>query len=102
VIANAGSGTKFTQTTEAPLCEMRHCFEVNTLGPLKLFQAAWPLLQKSKSPQFVVMSSYLGSIGEAGSAPCAAYGVSKAAVNYLTSKIAKEYPQVIAVAMHPG
>lgn len=64
-------------------------FNVNAAGPLILFQAVRHLLENSKkSPKWVSMSSAAGSIGllEAqGALGVAAYGMSKAGMNWLTT-----------------
>jgi len=46
---------------KASLTEFRDTFEVNTLGPLMLFQNAQPLL--AKNAVFAIVSSSVGSIG---------------------------------------
>jgi NAD(P)-dependent dehydrogenase (short-subunit alcohol dehydrogenase family) len=74
----------------APLASMREHFEVNTLGPLVLFQAMYPLLRASTaSPKFIPVSSGVGSIEFGTQLPLQkiAYGTSKAALNYLTRKL---------------
>lgn len=49
------------------------------------------------------MSSVLGSIGELRHAgPSLAYGMSKAAANFLVRKVHFECDGVTAVAIHPG
>lgn len=45
-----------------PLEEMRTHFEVNTLGPLVLFQQLQQLLFKSETRKFLLMSTAAGSI----------------------------------------
>ena len=102
VIANAGVNTSMAPVLETMPEEMREILEVNTLAPLLLFQAAWPLLQKSKSPKLVVMSSDMASIGRMNPNPGLAYGVSKAALDYVVKKIRVEHESVTAVALHPG
>jgi norsolorinic acid ketoreductase len=102
VIANAGYGSSFLSTLATPLQALRDDFEVNTLGPLKLFQALCPLLKEGKG-KFVVISSSLGSIGGMElAAPCLSYGVSKAGVNYLVRKVHFEFPDITSFALHPG
>jgi len=78
--------------------------EVNTIGVLALFQASWPLLQKSKQPIFMALSSGVGSIGDMGSIPllATAYGASKAALNYIVRKIHYENEALIAFVISPG
>jgi NAD(P)-dependent dehydrogenase (short-subunit alcohol dehydrogenase family) len=64
--------------------------QVNVIGPLVLFQATYPLLTASTpTPKFTVISSRLGSIALGTSIPgvFAPYGVTKAALNYLTRKL---------------
>jgi NAD(P)-dependent dehydrogenase (short-subunit alcohol dehydrogenase family) len=76
-----------------PLASMREHFEVNTLGPLALFQAVYPLLKASTaSPKFIPVSSGIGSIAYGSQLPVQklAYGTSKAALNYLTRKLRME------------
>ncbi|KZO92379.1 NAD(P)-binding protein [Calocera viscosa TUFC12733] len=108
VIANAGvfgNRDAALLSEKASLDIMRGTFEVNVLGPLVLFQAAWQLLKASTdSPKFIVVSSLAGSIqvGTSFPIPILPYGTSKAAVNWFTTKLHYEYPSLIAVSLHPG
>jgi norsolorinic acid ketoreductase len=104
VIANAGMAKHAGPAYETPIAEMRDHFEVNTIGPLVLFQATKPLLERSSLPKFVVVTSRIGSIGhmDFGQLPVTAYGSSKAAVNYIVRKIHFENPDLIAFPIHPG
>ena len=103
VIANAGAGESFESTVATPLSELRRSFEINTLGPIKLFQVTYPLLKKSENPKFIFISSSLGSIGDMEEhVPSLAYGVSKAGANYFVRKVHFEHKEVTAVAVHPG
>jgi len=104
VIANAGIGKPPTPALETRVQEIQDCFTVNTIAPLLLYQAMWPLLEKAPSPKFVVISSIAASLGEVPryASPCAAYGVSKAAVNFLARRIGAENERLVAVALHPG
>jgi norsolorinic acid ketoreductase len=104
VIANAGITNFYGPAINTPLSEVRNHFEVNTVGPLALFQATWPLLQAAPKPKFVVVTTGLASIGDMGSMPMpvTAYGASKAAVNYITRKIHFENPDLIAFPISPG
>ncbi|KZT50012.1 NAD(P)-binding protein [Calocera cornea HHB12733] len=104
VIANAGVGDSYAPSDKVPLDDMRSHYEVNVLGPLVLFQAAWPLLKASQTPKFIVVSSLAGSIEVATKLPMPimAYGVSKAAVNWLAAKLWYEYPELISLPVHPG
>lgn len=89
VIANAGGTSSFgvTPLDKVSAEEVTEIFKVNTLGPLLLFQAVKPLLEKSKSPKFVTVSSVVGSIShmemfQAHVAP--AYGIAKTGLNWMT------------------
>ena len=46
-----------------PIDQFKDHYEVNTLGPVVLFQAAHDLLLKSPRPTFVIISSFISSIG---------------------------------------
>jgi norsolorinic acid ketoreductase len=50
---------------ETPVKEFRDHYEINTIGPVVLWQAVQSLLLKSPSgkPQFAAISSLAGSIG---------------------------------------
>lgn len=104
VIANAGIEKWFGPAARIPLSELRDHFEVNAMAPLALFQAAWPLLQQSSNPKFVPISSRLGSMTEIAKVknPAAAYGASKAMLNYLTCRMHFENPTLTAFPMSPG
>lgn len=68
--------------------------QVNTNGPLVLFQTTYPLLKESKTPKFVTISSGMGSITFAGQTDVLTipYGASKAAVNWVTRKLHHDFP----------
>lgn len=104
IIANAGIAKYFGPAAETPISEVRDHYEVNVIGPLILFQAFVALLQKSKSPRFVTVTSGLASIGDQDKYPMqvAAYGASKAALNYVTRKIHYENEWLIAFPINPG
>ena len=104
VIANAGIANYYGLAAETPLSEVREHFEVNVIGVLALFQAVLPLLKKSSKPIFVIISSFVASIGDMEKFPLqsTAYGASKAAVNYVARKIHFENPNLIAFPISPG
>jgi norsolorinic acid ketoreductase len=78
--------------------------EVNTLGPLRLFKATALLLQNASTPKFVYISTLLASISGIEQMPSltAAYGMSKAAGNYLVKKIDAENQHLITLSIDPG
>ncbi|KZT54361.1 NAD(P)-binding protein [Calocera cornea HHB12733] len=105
VIANAGHSDNYVPAAEVPIEGMRKHFEVNALGPLVLFQSTWPLLKASTDhPKFFTITSELGGIpyGPSIPWPAIAYGVSKAAANWITAKLYFENPRLIAFPIHPG
>ena len=71
-------------------------FTINTIGPLVLFQSFAPLLESSDIAKFVVISSMLGQVTESLPWPHNAYGLSKAAVNFIVKKIDQETEGVAA------
>lgn len=104
VIANAGISNSWGPVLEVDESDMYPHFEVNAMGPLRLFQAMAPLLQKARRPKFIYISTQLASIGGIGqtSSMTVAYGVSKAAGNYLVRKIHAENEHLIALSLDPG
>ncbi|KAJ9092789.1 hypothetical protein QFC21_006664 [Naganishia friedmannii] len=114
VVANAGiaSGAEPVHTDDISI--YKSTFDVNTLGPLHLYQATHPLLIATRTnssakdlpaPKFFITSSALGSLGNFFSAfILAPYGVSKAAVNYIALAIHHQTEDVGAVVVpyHPG
>lgn len=115
VIANAGISQIFPAVAAAKADDMMRHFHVNVVGIVFLFQAVLPLLLQASSsasasashstpPKFVTMSTSAGTIGnqEHVPVPNAAYGPSKAALNWITKKIHLEHPDIIAFPLDPG
>ncbi|KAJ6439316.1 NAD(P)-binding Rossmann-fold containing protein [Purpureocillium lavendulum] len=111
VIANAGASAGYDSVLDTNPDAARSCFEVNAIGPLKLFQACWPLLSKSarhdvQRRKFILVTSSVGSIAalEMESFPAAAYGMSKVAANWLAKKISIEFQDegLKVGIIHPG
>jgi norsolorinic acid ketoreductase len=106
VIANAGifDIAAFTTVAESSIEQIQAHLDVNTLGPVRLFQATLPLLQKSSSARFILTSSLMGTIGGIKDIPLAIapYGASKAAANFFVRKINFEHDGIATLAVHPG
>lgn len=104
VIANAGVSDNYSPVAKLPMADLRKHVEVNGYGPILLFQAVLPLLEKSPAPKFVGVGSPIGSIGgmEMRPFPMAAYGVSKAVLHYVLRKIHFEHENIISFAIDPG
>jgi len=104
VIANAGISKVYpTVATVKPEDILEHV-SVNVIGPVLLFQAVLPLLQKSRNPKFVAMSSGAASIEgiERSFIPNAAYGSSKAHLNYIMREAHFENKNLTFVIIDPG
>jgi NAD(P)-dependent dehydrogenase (short-subunit alcohol dehydrogenase family) len=68
--------------------ELRETFNTNVVGPILLTQALLPLLEAGKPARVINVSSRLGSV-ELMTDGWPAYGVSKAALNAATRKLAE-------------
>ena len=77
---------------------------VNTIGPLRVSQALWPLLQGDKPTKVANISSLMGSIDDCMSGRSYAYRTSKTGLNMITKILAVEgQPDNITVtSYHPG
>ncbi|KAJ5276725.1 hypothetical protein N7524_002878 [Penicillium chrysogenum] len=104
VIANAGISEDFSTVHEVSIPVLHDHVEVNGYGPIYLYQAAYPLLKKSKKPTFVGVGSPIGSIGgmEQRPYPCAAYGPSKAILHWIVRKIHFENEEFVSFVADPG
>jgi NAD(P)-dependent dehydrogenase (short-subunit alcohol dehydrogenase family) len=97
-----GSSTGNVTIAGAKLSQVRSDFETNTVGPIVLFQAFESLLAASDAaggPKFIIISSVLAQIAEASEYSYDAYGISKAAVNFVAKKISQEVPNLISFPM---
>ena len=87
VIANAGLSPPVAPLETVQLADVAKTFNINSLGPLALYQACHALLEKSGNAKFVAISSAAGSIGSMetnGAYVAPAYSISKAALNWIT------------------
>ncbi|TVY45222.1 Norsolorinic acid ketoreductase [Lachnellula subtilissima] len=106
LIANAGllDAADIAPALNASVSSIRKHFEINTLGPLVLIQAFFPLLEAASDPKFLVLSSSIGSIKllEDYQVPFFTYGITKSAANYLVRKLHFENPKLTSMAFCPG
>lgn len=105
VIANAGILTHYGPAKEAAPELIEEHFRINTLGPILLYQATRSLLLASaQTPKFFIISSSIGSNALQDNFPLEvlAYGTSKAAINWATSRIHREEDRLAVVVMQPG
>jgi NAD(P)-dependent dehydrogenase (short-subunit alcohol dehydrogenase family) len=104
LVNNAGIGLLALNGPEA-----LQVFDTNTVGVVRLTEAALPLLRRSENPVVVNVSSALGSFSAvtdperpAFQVSAIVYGASKAAVSMLTLQYAKAVPEVKFNAVEPG
>ncbi|MCE0522643.1 MAG: SDR family NAD(P)-dependent oxidoreductase [Methylacidiphilales bacterium] len=83
-ILDTWQGTILTATA----AELRDTFVTNTLGPVLLVQTLLPLLEAGKPARVINVSSQLGSVQNMSDG-WAGYGISKAALNAATRKLAQ-------------
>jgi NAD(P)-dependent dehydrogenase (short-subunit alcohol dehydrogenase family) len=88
---------------EAKAADLRDTFVTNTIGPILLTQTLLPLLEAGKPSRVINVSSQLGSVQNMTDG-WAGYGISKAALNAATRKLAEALaPRGISVnAASPG
>jgi NAD(P)-dependent dehydrogenase (short-subunit alcohol dehydrogenase family) len=84
-------------------------FDTNTVGIVRVTEAALPLLRKSSNPVVVTVSSSAGSFWAVNNPerpefnlPLALYSASKAAATMLTVQYAKSQPGIKFNAVEPG
>jgi NAD(P)-dependent dehydrogenase (short-subunit alcohol dehydrogenase family) len=89
--------------------DIRHVFETNVFGQVRVLHAFLPLLERSANPVVVNVSSGLSLIrsladpdSPAHFYPDVAYPASKSAVNMLTVQYAKAFPRMRVNAVDPG
>ena len=98
-ILNDWQGTILNATA----ADLSETLRINTIGPILLTQALLPLLEAGKPARVINVSSQLGSVQNMTDG-WASYGISKAALNAATRKLAEALkPRGISVnAASPG
>ncbi len=109
LINNAGIAGRIGPAGEVTAADVQEVYDVNVLGVVRTIHAFFPLLERSKSPVVVNVSSGLGSLARTTdpSSPASkwivpAYCSSKAALNMLTTQYAKAFPEMRINAVDPG
>ncbi len=77
-------------------------FATNTVGPLRVTQAFQPLLEQSKAPRVINVSSGAGQLAEGLQDWAPAYSMSKTALNALTQHFAGALQRFAVNAVSPG
>jgi len=85
---------------------LRRVFEVNSIGPLMLARALIPLMPRSRTAHFTVLSAMVGSIADNRLGGWYAYRASKAALNQfmrtLSIECRRTHPGLCITSIHPG
>ncbi len=84
--------------------EWRKVFEINTIAPLKLVEAFYPLLKQSLVKKIACISSKVGSMTENTSGGGYIYRSSKAALNSVVKSLSNDLADqgFTVLALHPG
>jgi NAD(P)-dependent dehydrogenase (short-subunit alcohol dehydrogenase family) len=109
LVNNAGISGGRIPVPEVTPDDLRRVYETNVFGVVRVTQAFVPLLERSKAPVIVNVSSGMGSLGITTDPDRLesrivglAYPSSKTALNMLTSQYAKAYPGMRINAVDPG
>jgi NAD(P)-dependent dehydrogenase (short-subunit alcohol dehydrogenase family) len=77
-------------------------FATNTVGPMLVTQAFQPLLEQSKAPRVINVSSGAGQLAGGLQDWAPAYSLSKTALNALTQHLAAALPRFAVNSVSPG
>lgn len=105
LINNAGVLARGETLANFDPAVMRHTFDTNTIGPMTVIQAFYPLLKQGSEPLIVNISSQLGSLlAMRPNWGRYSYNASKAALNMLTRMLAFDLAAdgIRLLAFHPG
>lgn len=78
--------------------DFQHCFQTNTLGPIKCIRGVLPTMRAQKSGTIINHGSVLGTIGSLGSG---AYAVSKFGLDGVSENCAVELARTYRSAAIP-
>lgn len=105
LINNAGYyGPKGCGFGNTDVEEWRKVFEINTIAPLKLVEAFYPLIRQSQVKKIACISSKVGSMTENTSGGGYIYRSSKAALNSVVKSLSNDLADqgFTVLALHPG
>jgi len=106
LVNNAGIAGDQRPPAEATLDDLRRVFETNVFGAAAVLTAFTPLLEASRAPIVVNVSSGVGSLtlnaGPDARWSMLAYPMSKAALNMLTIQYARAFPRWRVNSASPG
>jgi NAD(P)-dependent dehydrogenase (short-subunit alcohol dehydrogenase family) len=103
LINNAGiskdSASGFKETS---LKDVEEMFHVNAVSAMRVTQEVIGLLEKATAPIIANISSKMGSMSDNASGGYYGYRMSKAAMNMFAVCLAKDFPNITTVTLHPG
>jgi NAD(P)-dependent dehydrogenase (short-subunit alcohol dehydrogenase family) len=109
LVNNAGIGGRSRSAPTTRAGDLREVYETNVFGVVGVLHAFLPLLERSRSPVAVNVSSGMGSLAVTtdptrleSTLAGLAYPSSKSALNMLTSQYAKACPWLRINAVDPG
>ncbi|MFJ1513759.1 SDR family NAD(P)-dependent oxidoreductase [Cellulosimicrobium funkei] len=109
LINNAGILGEVAAPEDMTADQVRHVYETNVFGLVRVTRAFLPLLRKGTDPSVINVTSGMGSFTLThdparveSQYTLAAYGSSKSAVTMLTTQYAKTIPDVRFNAVDPG
>ena len=106
LVNNAGIAGDQRPPADATLDDLRRVFETNVFGAAAVLAAFIPLLEASRAPVVVNVSSAVGSLalnaGPDARWSMLAYPMSKAALNMLTIQYARAFPRWRVNSASPG
>jgi NAD(P)-dependent dehydrogenase (short-subunit alcohol dehydrogenase family) len=109
LINNAGIPGRRVAVPDVTADDLRPVFETNVFGPVRVFQAFRPLLERSPNPVVVNVSSGMGSVSltsDPGRVESSfvnlAYSPSKSELNMITSQLSRAFPNMRINAVDPG
>lgn len=109
LINNAGILGEVAEPEDMTADQLRHVYETNVFGLVRVTRAFLPLLRKGTYPSVINVTSGMGSFALTqdptrveSQYTLAAYGSSKSAVTMLTTQYAKTIPDIRFNAVDPG
>jgi NAD(P)-dependent dehydrogenase (short-subunit alcohol dehydrogenase family) len=109
LINNAGISGGRVPVTDVSVDHLRPVFETNVYGPVRVFQAFRPLLERSENPVVVNVSSGMGSMALTSDPERVestftniTYSPSKTALNMISSQLARSFPKMRINTVDPG
>ncbi|KAK6460296.1 hypothetical protein DFJ63DRAFT_337667 [Scheffersomyces coipomensis] len=103
-ISNAGISTSLAPTLETTSAIYLNHYNINTLGPILVFQKIYKYLLAKETRKAIFVSSIAGSLTNFLPLHTTAYGQSKASLNFSLIQLAKELEseKFIVIPVHPG